>query len=87
MPTDLIDPRPCPLNDVGNTGAIHGVRLARENPFRYWTSYMDLRPLITSKSQIEEARRLALRGLLSYQPYIFSNTFATGAGSAFSPGT
>ncbi len=41
---------------------------------------MDLRPLITSKSQIEEAQRLALRGLLSYQPYIFSNTFATGAG-------
>ena len=41
---------------------------------------MDLRPLITSKSQIEEARRLALRGLLSYQPYIFSDNFATGAG-------
>ena len=41
---------------------------------------MDLRPLITSKSQIDEARRLALRGLLSYQPYIFSDNFATGAG-------
>ena len=41
---------------------------------------MDLRPLITSKKQIEEARRLALRGLLSYQPYIFSDDFATGAG-------
>ena len=41
---------------------------------------MDLRPLITSKKQIEEARRLALHGLLSYQPYIFSDDFATGAG-------
>ena len=41
---------------------------------------MDLRLLITSKSQIDEARRLALRGLLSYQPYIFSDNFATGAG-------
>ncbi len=41
---------------------------------------MDLRPLIKSARQIEVARRLALRGLLSYQPYIFSDTFATGAG-------
>ena len=41
---------------------------------------MDLRPLIKSAGQIEEARRLALRGLLSYQPYIFNDTFATGAG-------
>jgi len=41
---------------------------------------MDLRPLIKSARQIEDARRLALRGLLSYQPYIFSDSFATGAG-------
>ncbi len=41
---------------------------------------MDLRSLITSARQIEDARRLALRGLLSYQPYIFSDTFAVGAG-------
>lgn len=41
---------------------------------------MDLRSLIKSAGQIEDARRLALRGLLSYQPYIFSDTFATGAG-------
>jgi len=41
---------------------------------------MDLRPLITSPRQVEEARRLALRGLLSYQPYIFSDNFAVGAG-------
>ena len=54
--------------------------LHAENPFRYCTLFMDLRPLITSKKQIEEARRLALRGLLSYQPYIFSDDFATGAG-------
>ena len=41
---------------------------------------MDLRSLIRSPRQIEEARRLALQGLLSYQPYIFSDTFAVGAG-------
>ena len=41
---------------------------------------MDLRSLITSPRQLEEARRLALRGLLSYQPYIFTDTFAVGAG-------
>ena len=78
--SDLIEPRPRRLKTSVNTGSIHGVRLARGNPFRYLTLSMDLRPLITSKSQIEEARRLALRGLLSYQPYIFSDNFATGAG-------
>jgi SAM-dependent methyltransferase len=41
---------------------------------------MDLRPLIKSKRQIDAARGLALRGLLSYQPYIFSDNFAVGAG-------
>lgn len=41
---------------------------------------MDLRPLIKSDRQLEEARRLALRGLLSYQPYIFSDKLAVGAG-------
>lgn len=41
---------------------------------------MDLRPLIRSPRQIERARRLAFRGLLSYQPYIFSDDFAVGAG-------
>jgi SAM-dependent methyltransferase len=41
---------------------------------------MDLRPYIRSPAQIERARRLALRGLLSYQPFIFSDMFAVGAG-------
>jgi len=48
--------------------------------FSLVSSIMDLRPLIKSAHQIEDARDLALRGLLSYQPYIFSDTFAVGAG-------
>jgi SAM-dependent methyltransferase len=47
---------------------------------------MDLRPLITSTRQIEAARRLAFRGLLTYQPYIFSDDFAVGSGPSLFAG-
>ena len=47
---------------------------------------MDLRRLIKSEHQVDAARRLALRGLLSYQPYIFSDAFAVGAGPSIFAG-
>lgn len=60
--------------------ALQTQQLAWLDAVRDAGSIMDLRPLIKSDRQLEEARRLALRGLLSYQPYIFSDTFAVGAG-------
>jgi SAM-dependent methyltransferase len=41
---------------------------------------MDLRKYIRNESQIEKAKQLAIRGLLNYQPWIFSEDFETGVG-------
>ena len=41
---------------------------------------MDLRSHIRSERQLQRARELVFRGLLSYQPYIFSDRLAVGAG-------
>lgn len=47
---------------------------------------MDLRPFISHPSQLERARALALRGILCYQPFIFSDTLQTGVGWEFTKG-
>lgn len=39
---------------------------------------MDFRPI--DRAHVKEARQLALRGLLNYQPYIFDDSLAVGAG-------
>ena len=44
---------------------------------------MDLRPYKPSPAQIELATDLACRGLLCYQPFIFSDELQTGAGFEF----
>jgi len=44
---------------------------------------MDLKSLDVRPSQLERARELAIRGLMCYQPFEFSDTFATGAGYEF----
>jgi hypothetical protein len=44
---------------------------------------MDLRPYNPSSEQIERAKDLACRGLLCYQPFIFSEALETGAGFEF----
>ena len=41
---------------------------------------MDLRSYVRSAKQVQAARRLAFRGLLSYQPFIFDDNLAVGAG-------
>ena len=45
---------------------------------------MDLRAYIKDDRLIERAKQLALRGLLNYQPWIFSDTFETGVGFEWS---
>ena len=47
---------------------------------------MDLRSLISSESQLERARKLALSGLLNYQPFIFSDRLAVGSGLSIAAG-
>ncbi len=47
---------------------------------------MDLRGYIKSKSQIETAKQLAIRGLLNYQPWIFADDFETGVGLEWADG-
>lgn len=47
---------------------------------------MDLRPLHPTAAQIETAKDLACRGLLCYQPFIFSDELQTGAGYEFATG-
>ncbi len=47
---------------------------------------MDLRPFITKPKQIEKAKELVIRGLLNYQPFIFSDDLETGAGYEFMHG-
>ena len=44
---------------------------------------MDLRGYNPTYEQLSEAVHLACKGLLCYQPFIFSNNFATGAGYEF----
>ncbi len=44
---------------------------------------MDLRPYKPSPAQIERATDLACRGLLCYQPFVFSDRLQTGAGFEF----
>ena len=44
---------------------------------------MDLRDYNPTCEQLSEAVHLACKGLLCYQPFIFSNNFATGAGYEF----
>ena len=44
---------------------------------------MDLRPYKPTAAQIELATDLACRGLLCYQPFIFSDELQTGAGFEF----
>ncbi len=41
---------------------------------------MDLRTRIRNPRLIERAKRLVIRGLLNYQPWIFSDTLETGVG-------
>jgi SAM-dependent methyltransferase len=45
---------------------------------------LDLRPV--DSGRLERARRLALRGLLNYQPYIFDDTLAVGSGLSIAAG-
>lgn len=47
---------------------------------------MDFRGLIRSASQVETAKRLALRGLLNYQPFIFDDGLAVGSGLSVAAG-
>lgn len=47
---------------------------------------MDLRKFITKPSQAKEAKRLVIRGLLNYQPFIFADDLETGAGYEFMHG-
>lgn len=47
---------------------------------------MDLRPLHPTAAQIEAAKDLACRGLLCYQPFVFSDDLQTGAGYEFITG-
>ncbi len=47
---------------------------------------MDLRSYIKSSTQIETAKQLAIRGLLNYQPWIFSDDFETGVGLEWDEG-
>ncbi|MDR4498215.1 MAG: class I SAM-dependent methyltransferase [Candidatus Scalindua sp.] len=44
---------------------------------------MDLRKYKLTKEQLEKARELACRGLICYQPFIFSDDLITGAGYEF----
>lgn len=44
---------------------------------------MDLRPHITGNEQLDKAKALAARGLLSYQPFIFADDLQTGVGYEF----
>jgi SAM-dependent methyltransferase len=43
-------------------------------------AHLDLRSYIESAKQVEAARRLAFRGLLTYQPFVFDGNFAVGSG-------
>ncbi|MBF0518200.1 MAG: DUF1698 domain-containing protein [Nitrospirae bacterium] len=47
---------------------------------------MDLRGYIKNQGQIERAKRLAIKGLLNYQPWIFSEDFETGVGLEWAHG-
>jgi hypothetical protein len=47
---------------------------------------LDLRKFIKDKTHVETARQLAIRGLLNYQPWIFSDDFETGVGLEWSEG-
>lgn len=47
---------------------------------------MDLRPYSPTRAQLELAADLACRGLLCYQPFIFSEDLQTGAGYEFAKG-
>lgn len=44
---------------------------------------MDLRPWLKTTSQVERAKELILRGLFSYQPFIFAEDLEVGAGYEF----
>lgn len=47
---------------------------------------MDLRKYIKNKEQVETAKQLAIRGLLNYQPWVFSDDFETGVGMEWMEG-
>jgi SAM-dependent methyltransferase len=47
---------------------------------------MDLRQLVSSRSQVERAKKLAMRGLLNYQPFTFADDLACGSGMSIVQG-
>lgn len=44
------------------------------------TEYMDLRRLVSSRSQVERAKKLAMRGVMNYQPFTFADDLVCGSG-------
>lgn len=44
---------------------------------------MDLRPFNPSPDQLDRARDLVMRGLLCYQPWVFTDDFECGVGLEF----
>lgn len=47
---------------------------------------MDLRTHAPKPGQLEQAKKLAIRGLITYQPFIFSDKLETGVGLEFDEG-
>lgn len=47
---------------------------------------MDLRGFSLTAQQVDRARQLAIQGLMTYQPFIFSDDFETGVGLEFAEG-
>jgi SAM-dependent methyltransferase len=44
---------------------------------------MDLRPFSLSAAQLDRARNLVVRGLITYQPWLFADTLESGVGLEF----